>query len=408
MSSKKTGKNKVLEFLKGETVLAVSALLALLSAFLVTPDKEYLNYVDYRVLGLLFSLMVVMSGFRELGFFEKTAHAILRKVRDYRSLCLMAVALCFFSSMLITNDVALITFVPLTLLLLNMTGLREQMIPVVVLQTVAANLGSMLTPVGNPQNLYLYAVSGMSLAEFLSVMAPLTTVSFVLLTVGCLVQKNRKLDLGNMEGAGSEKLDRMSDREAENASEECKSYLGETRRSVQFVFFAMLFSISLLAVLRLIPYYIPLTIAVVGTFAVKREVLRKVDYCLLITFTCFFIFIGNMGRISVIREWLEEIIGGRELAVGFLASQVISNVPACILLSGFTENWKELLLGVNIGGLGTLIASLASLISYKFFVKEQPESKGKYFFTFTWVNVVFATVLIGMVALYEVLYGGLI
>lgn len=384
---------KILEFIKGETVLAVAALLALLSLFFVLPDKEYINYIDYRVLGLLFSLMVVMAGLQELGFFQKIASAILKKVKDYRGLCFVAVALCFFSSMLITNDVALITFVPLTILLLKMAGMEDKMTPVIVLQTIAANLGSMLTPVGNPQNLYLYAVSGMSLVDFIGVMGPLTVVSFVLLVICCVVQKNSKM--AEFGGFDAEKGERKAESEAKSGENIAQNDSNAKVKSA-FIFFCVLFVVSLLSVLRVIHFLIPLTIAVIGTFVVRRHILKQVDYNLLLTFVCFFVFIGNVGRMEAVRLWLENLIGGRELMVGFLSSQVISNVPACILLSGFTDSWRELLMGVNIGGLGTLIASLASLISYKFFAKEQPTKKGSYLLHFSWVNILFAVILLAV------------
>jgi len=383
MEKQSVGK-KILGFIKGETVLAVAAVLAIVSVFFVRPDKEYINYIDYRVLGLLFSLMVVMAGLQELGFFKKVAAAILKKVRGYRGLCFVAVALCFFSSMFITNDVALITFVPLTILLLKMAKMEDKMTTVIVLQTIAANLGSMLTPIGNPQNLYLYAVSGMSLMDFLTVMGPPTVVSFILLTIVCFVQRNREMaEISLLEGVPEEKTG------AEVAE------TGEKQKvKSAFIFFALLFVLSILSVLRVLHFLIPLTVAVIGTFVVRRHILKQVDYNLLLTFVCFFVFIGNVGRIEVVRAWLENLIGGRELIVGFLSSQVISNVPACILLSGFTENWNSLLMGVNIGGLGTLIASLASLISYKFYAKEQPTQKGRYMIIFTGWNVLFAAVLL--------------
>ncbi len=375
---------RILEFIKGETVLAVAAVLAVVSMFFVTPDWEYIDYIDYRVLGLLFSLMVVMAGLQELGFFKKVATSILKRVRGYRGLCFVAVALCFFSAMFITNDVALITFVPLTILLLKMARMEDKMTTVIVLQTIAANLGSMLTPIGNPQNLYLYAVSGMSLTEFLTVMGPLTIVSFILLTIVCLMQENREMaEISLLEGIPEEKTG------AETAETE-----GKTKVKSAFTFFFVLFALSILSVLRILHFLVPLTVAVIGTFAIRRHILKQVDYNLLLTFVCFFVFIGNVGRIDAIRVWLENLIEGRELIVGFLSSQIISNVPACILLSGFTENWNSLLMGVNIGGLGTLIASLASLISYKFYVKEQPRQKGRYLFVFTGWNLLFAAILL--------------
>lgn len=367
---------KAVEFVKRETVLFVAALLAVLSMFIVPPDAGYTDYIDMRTLAILFSLMTVMEGLKQLGIFDKIARVILKSADGLKKLAFIMVFLCFFSSMLITNDVALITFVPLTLLLLSLAGLTDRAVPVVVLETVAANLGSMLTPVGNPQNLYLYTASGMALPDFLRITAPITALSAVLLGVGCLT------------------IPAIPVRFSEGLQGERKS-IGRK----QLVFFGVLFLLSLLAVQRLLPVWIPCLIAVAGTFLVQRDVLKRVDYGLLLTFVCFFVFIGNMGRVESVSGWLCRMMVGREMFLSFLTSQVISNVPAALLLSGFTENYAALIRGTNIGGLGTLIASLASLISYKAFVKENPQKKGKYILYFTLVNLLFALILLGFVSL---------
>ncbi len=364
---------KIKEFIKREVVLTVAFVLAVLSCFLVKPDKKYMEYLDMRVLVLLFCLMAVMEGFKQLGIFEKLARKLLNKTSDSRSLCLVLVLLCFFSAMLITNDVALITFVPFTILILSMAKKQDKMITIIVLQTVAANLGSMLTPVGNPQNLYLYTVSGMGFLEFLKVMFPLTAVSFVLIFICCMIQKKEPVSLPEQE-----------DMEQEKTQE----------NKVQLVMDCVLFLCSLLCVLRVLPYQALLVITLVGVLLVQREILKKVDYCLLLTFVSFFVFIGNMGRIPYVCEMLKNLLDKRELLTAFFSSQIISNVPAAVLLSGFTENYIALLKGVNIGGLGTLIASLASLISYKFYAAEEGSRKGRYFLVFTAINVVFAVILL--------------
>lgn len=367
---------RMVHFIKQEVVLATALLLAVLSCFFVKPDKEYIGYLDMRVLVLLFCLMTVMEGFKQLGIFERLAKKLLSKVADTRGLCFVLVFLCFFSAMLITNDVALITFVPFTVLLLEMAGKKEQMIPVIVLQTIAANLGSMLTPIGNPQNLYLYTVSEMGFGEFLRQMFPLTAVSFLLLLVFCLFRKREPVKLLKKEEKGEER-----EEFARNGSFLLALDIG-------------LFLLSLLCVLRILPYPVLFGITLAGVLLFQRKILKKVDYCLLLTFVSFFIFIGNMGRITYVQELLEKLLQGRELLTAFLCSQVISNVPAAVLLSGFTNNYAELLKGVNIGGLGTLIASLASLISYKFYAVTEESNKGAYFFYFTKMNILFAAVLL--------------
>lgn len=369
------GGQNMKEFAKKETVFLVAALLAFVSLFLVPPDAKYADYIDFRTLALLFTLMTVMEGQKQLGVFDRIARVILKKTDSLKKLAFTMVFLCFFSSMLITNDVALITFVPFTLLLLSVAGCSDRAIPIIVFETVAANLGSMLTPVGNPQNLYLYTASGLNITEFFIITAPVTALSAFLLGLGCLCIKNVPMQVTVQD-------DRKELKKANKGSK------------AELFFFCFVFLLALLTVLRLVPFYIPFLTALFGTLLLKPAVLRKIDYFLLLTFICFFIFIGNMGRVENVSEWLQNMMQGRELLISFFASQVISNVPAAILLSGFTDQFKALILGTNIGGLGTLIASLASLISYKAFVQENPQKKGKYFLYFTFVNVIFAVVLL--------------
>ena len=392
----------LIEFFKKETVLCVAAVLAVSSMFLVPPDAGYQEYIDYNVLGLLFSLMVVTSGLGELGVFDKIARVILTKANNMRSLCLLMVALCFFSSMLITNDVALITFVPFTILLLSMAGLSEHTVAIVVYETVAANLGSMLTPLGNPQNLYLYTASGMELVDFLKITAPITILSAILLLGCCIFTQKIPVYIQDEQSAKPESMKTVSGEMvthnvAEGETDKKEPVKGEKKeknRTASYVLFYTVFAVALLAVLKWIPVYVPFLMALCGTYIIRKQVLKKVDYCLLITFVSFFVFIGNMGRIPVISEWLQQMITGRELWVAFFSSQVISNVPAAMLLSGFTTDFAALIKGTNIGGLGTLIASLASLISYKYVAQAIPEKKGKYFLYFTIVNILFAVVLL--------------
>ena len=371
---------RIVTYLKREMVLCAAAFLALLSMFFVKPDRGYVDYLDARVLALLFCLMTVMEGFKKTGLFEQMANRLLKKVKTFRQLMIVLVGLCFFSSMWITNDVALLTFVPFTILVLRMAQMERRMIAVVTMETIAANLGSMATPVGNPQNLYLYSVSGMSLGEFIKVMGPLSVLSLFLILMGCLLQKNQELQITVVpQGKKEPKIE-------EN------------------LLLCALFVVSLLAVLRILSWQMLLGITILACLLLyatgKEEFLPgKVDYGLLFTFVAFFIFIGNMGRIGWVKELLEKALGGNELLLGFAGSQVISNVPAAILLSGFTKNYAALLQGVNIGGLGTLIASLASLISYNFYAEESEKNKnvgtkGKYFWYFTGWNLVFAAVLL--------------
>ncbi len=372
---------KIVNFAKKETVLFAAVLLAFGSMVCVPPDMQYLSYIDYRVLALLFCLMTVMEGFKSTGFFAAVAGKLLKKVKTFRQLYLVLVFLCFFTSMWITNDVALLTFVPFTVLVLRMTGLEQEMIPVIVLQTIAANLGSMTTPVGNPQNLYLYSISGMGIGAFLQIMGPLTLISAGLIFLICLIHKDFPIRQGMLG----------------------KEIVG-VRKAGENQVLAVLFFISLLSVFRILSWQLLLLIVLASCIGIKAFCKEKylpleADFGLLLTFVAFFIFIGNMGRICVVREVLSQVLNGRELLISFLCSQMISNVPAAILLSGFTQEYRGLLQGVNIGGLGTLIASLASLISYKFFAAESEQTpaagtRGRYMITFTIWNVGMALVLL--------------
>lgn len=367
-------RKKILGFIKKETVLSAAILLALISACFVRPNLSYMEYIDWRVLGILLSLMIVMAGFQKNGLFDEIGMRLLSRTKNTAQLTGVLVFLCFFSSMFITNDVALITFVPFAVLTLRKCRQERLMVLVIVLQTIAANLGSMFTPIGNPQNLYLYQLSGMGLGEFLFFMLPYTAVSglLLLITIFVLSARKQKLSLENCSfGADRKSFDKNKN-----------------------VLYFVLFLLCLLVVARLLPYYLALAAVVLAVLFADREVFKNVDYCLLFTFIAFFIFTGNLGNLPAFRSVLEGLVEGRELLVGILASQCISNVPAALLLSGFTENSKGLLLGVNIGGLGTLIASMASLISYKIYAHNYNKTKGVYLMWFTFANLMFLAVLV--------------
>lgn len=366
---------KIIHFVKQETVLCAALALAVLSMFFVRPDREYISYIDFRTLAILFCLMGVMSGLQKTGVFQWVAQALLGKVKTARQLAWILVLLCFFSSMAVTNDVALITFVPFTFIVLDLAGAearKQLLVPVVTLQTVAANLGSMLTPIGNPQNLYLYGKAGLSLSSFVLLMLPYTLVSFLLVMLWSAVQ-TRKYDAPI----------------AVSFSE----HVPLADKKIQLAVYLLLFAADLLTVARVIPYGLALLITAVGILLADRSIFARLDYSLLLTFVGFFVFIGNMGRLPVFHDFLQRIVSGSELLTGAAASQLISNVPAALLLSGFTDDLAPLIIGVNIGGLGTLIASMASLISYKLVVREEGAVKGAYFRCFTWTNLVFLTIL---------------
>ena len=397
-------KNKCIHFVKQETVLVIATILAILSAFFVKPSAAYLDYIDWRVLGILLSLMIIMAGLQKTGLFDAIGTKLLAKTKDTRQLAFILVFLCFFFSMLITNDVALFTFVPFAIIMLKKCRQEKLMIPVIALQTIAANLGSMLTPIGNPQNLYLYNLAEMGMGEFIVVMLPYTIISAVLLCLAILLCCKKESISEVLQGRVSGDVEE-SEREAGtvqggaftpalDSDAAQKAALKKGRDLIKNTVYITMFVLSLLVVAHVIEYEVVLLLILLLVFNMDRPVLKQVDYCLLFTFIAFFIFTGNMGNITVVKETLQQLVAGRELVIGVVASQAISNVPAALLLSGFTSDYRELLIGVNIGGLGTLIASMASLISYKLFAKEYNEQKGSYFRWFTISNIIFLAVLI--------------
>ena len=360
---------KVKELIKSEPVLAAAWLLAIISAFWVRPDLEYIEYIDMDTLFLLFGLMAAMAGFKSLGLFQILGGALLSKVRTSRGVKLSLVLICFFSSMFITNDVALITFVPIGIVTLKRAGLYEMIVPVAALQTVAANLGSMVTPMGNPQNIYLYFKSRMTAAEFMQLTCPYALLALVMLWACCMTGKKHTIQFGQGDDSS-----------------------GKLNLNLGFWVYSAIFALCLCALGKLIPSYIAAAAAVIAVLAVDKNVLRKVDYGLLLTFIGFFIFVGNMGRLPVFSQVLVSVIEGHETAVAAGASQVISNVPAVLLLTGFTNNWESLIIGSNLGGLGTLIASMANLISYKWVCKEAAHFRHAYVRLFTILSVIFLMV----------------
>lgn len=368
---------RLLDWCKKEVVLTIAILLAIISAFLIHPDKEYITYIDFRTLAILFCLMAVMAGLQKIGLFRCVAEKLLRRVNHIRGLIFILIMLCFFSSMLITNDVALITFVPFTFIVLKLIlGERSEklIVPVVVMQTIAANLGSMLTPIGNPQNLYLYGKTTMNFANFIVFMLPYTAIAFLLLAGWCLTFPYK----------GVKKVELNIEQD---------TVIAQYKK--QLLIYGILFVLCILTVAHIIPYLITIGVVWAVVFVLDRHVLKEVDYALLLTFIGFFVFIGNMGRIPVFNAFIQNIIEGNEVLTSVVASQFMSNVPAAVLLSGFTNQYESLIVGTNLGGLGTLIASMASLISFKYIGKEYGHLKGRYMLYFTVANILFLIVLFG-------------
>ena len=360
---------KIKAFICKEAVLCIAAFCAIVTMFFIPPDAQYLHYIDFRVLCLLLCLMAVVAGLKSIGTFGYLTYQLLRRIHSGRILSVTLVLLPFFSSMLVTNDVALIIFIPFTLMLLDGLNCSGSIIRITVLQTIAANLGSMATPVGNPQNLYLYAFYNMSIGEFFSVTLPLTAVSLVVLVSVSIPLLPNKLPRQTLEKVS------VSSR-------------------LQMLIYLSLFVLCLLTVFRVIPYLITTAITVAVLLIINRKLLKEIDFMLLLTFVCFFIVSENLGRIDAIRRFLQQLLQSNTLLTAVGTSQVISNVPAAVILSGFTEQWQDMLAGVNIGGLGTPIASLASLITMKFYTNWSGANMLKFLGFFTLANIAGLAILI--------------
>ena len=355
-----------------QPVLIIATFLAIITACIVPPDAAYLHYVDWRVIGLLFCLMVVVMAFRRLGFMDKLALRLIHTLHNTRRLTFGFATLAFFTSMVLTNDVALISIVPLTMMLLSKTNRLDVAPRLVTLEAIAANLGSMATPLGNPQNLFLYTAFQIPTLDFFATMIPLSAISLMLLVA--VSSRTHKEELPQTDIP-------------QNAPEVHPNH-------ARIITAVTLFILAILAVFRILPV-VWLVFILVGAFLLTDpRTLIKIDFGLLATFIAFFIFVGNLQRIDAVNTLLSGFTADHTLAAGFTLSQFISNVPAAILLSGFTPNATELLAGVNIGGLGTLVASLASLIAFQGFNKVCHDQKGRFIKTFTTYNVAFAAILL--------------
>ena len=364
---KKTFFSSLASFVKQEILLCVCIVAALCSCFFIPPSFKYLSYIDWNTLTLLFSLMAVMKGLQKAGLFSFCANALLKKTKSSRLLFLLFVFFPFITSMLVTNDVALITFVPFGMLIFTYAQQEKHIVSLVIWQTIAANLGSMLTPMGNPQNLYLYNRSGLSFGAFCKITLPYVLLAALFCALPAFVKKSERILPVSVQA--------------------------DAPKAKTLLVHGIGFALCLLSVFKLVPA--PVTAVIIGVFLLfyDRDILKRVDYSLLGTFFALFIFIGNISRIPAFRDFITSLLQNNVEFVSAGLSQIISNVPAALLLAGFTDHWKELIIGCNLGGLGTLIASMASLISYKFLIKEYPQKKGRYFLRFTLANFSLLAVL---------------
>ena len=364
----------MLERIKKDPVFFISGILAIVSCFFVHPDKEYLGYIDFRVLSILFCMMLVISELVLLGIFDRLTAKLLSKVNSSRFVSLILVWLSFFLGMIMTNDVTLVTLVPFAILLLKSFDDRKNLTFTLILMTVATNLGSMQTPIGNPQNIYLYNHYNMQMWEFIKLMLPYSLCSLALVTVAVFVL--------------------CKDMKMQHKFETEKKPLSVPKLIICIVLFAA----SMLVVARVVEYYIVLAVLVVVMLIMDRKAFKNVDYALLITFVFFFVFVGNMGRIDVVYDTMSSIISKSTTVTAIAASQVISNVPTALLMSAFTDNGRSLVIGTNLGGLGTLIASMASLITYKYHAALPPakEKSVNYILAFSIINIIFLVILLSL------------
>ena len=358
---------RILHFARKNAVMLIAFSLAVVTSFIVPPDAEYIGYFDFKTLTCLFCVLAVVCALKNVRFFYLLARKVVVIFKNARMSVLALVYITFIGSMLIANDMALLTFLPLGYLVLSSTGKEKYMPFTFIMQNIAANLGGMLTPFGNPQNLFLYTKFNIPTLEFMGIMAPPFILSVALITVCCFIfVKAEPLSL-----------------EAE------KIELSPVRTAV----YLLLFALSILIVFRGIPYFIGLIIIPIVLLFMDRRALLDVDYPLLLTFVFFFIFAGNMGRIEAVNLLFSALLERSTLIFSALSCQIISNVPSAILLSQFTDNYKELLLGVNIGGVGTLISSLASLITFREYLKHNPGKAGSYILKFSAFNFTFLIIL---------------
>ena len=366
---------KIGRFVKKNAVLCIAVCLAVVTAFIIPPDKAYLDYFDFKTLTCLFCTLAVVCALRNIRFFTVLARKIVQLFKNTRACILALVYITFFGSMLIANDMALLTFLPLGYFVLSSTGKQKYMAFTFIMQNISANLGGMLTPFGNPQNLYLYTKFNIPTGAFVATMLPPFCISIALITLCCLCVKKEPLSF---------------------ESEEIKLPVLRT------VIYGILFALSIIIVFRVIPYQVGLIVIPIVLLFMDRKALAKVDYGLLLTFVAFFIFAGNMARISAVERLFASLMQKSPLLVATLSCQVISNVPSAILLSQFTNNYAPLLVGVNIGGVGTLISSLASLITFREYTSKNPHSAGKYILLFSAFNFAFLGIL--TVAEYLILF----
>ncbi len=367
-------KQKIISFVKTEIVLTIATIAAIITCFFVPPDREYLGYFEYKTLVTLFCMLAVVAGLKNTNVFELISKKLIGLFHTRRAVIYALVFGTFFFDMIVANDMSLITFLPLTYIVLHSTNNDKYLAITFILQTIAANMGGMITPYGNPQNLYLYSYYNIPTLEFLSVLLVQSIAVATLLVLAGLLIKNEKLVLKNKDAIVIDQK--------------------------RLIVYAFLFVMVILSIFRVIPHLITLAVVTLAVLISDRKRFRDIDYALLATFCVFFIFSGNIARISVIQSFIEGIVSKNTLIAGIVSCQFISNVPTAIFLSKFTTEWKDLLVSVNIGSLGIIISSLASLITLKEYLKHQPKGFKRYMGMFTLVNTTFLAVMLVITLLF--------
>lgn len=368
MSTVKKIFTKFMGFVKKEIVLSIAVVCTIVTCFFVPIDKEYLNYFEYKTLIALFCMLAVVAGLKNTNVFELISRKLIGLFKTRRAVIYTLVYGTFLFDMIVANDMSLITFLPLTYLVLHSTNNDKYLGYTFILQTIAANMGGMITPYGNPQNLYLYSYYNIPTGEFFSILLLQSVLVAVLLFIAGLFVKNEKLTL---------------------VQEELQPI-----KKKELIVYGILFVFVILSIFRVVPHLITLALVVVLVLIVDVKRFKYVDYPLLATFCVFFIFSGNIARIDVIKNFIESIVAENTLIAGIVSCQFISNVPTAIFLSKFTANYSDLLVSVNIGSLGIIISSLASLITLKEFLKHQPKKFKQYMGMFTLVNTIFLIILV--------------
>lgn len=369
--------NGIRHFISKNLVMCIAFVVAVITSVIVPVDRQYIGYFDFKTLTCLFCVLAVVCALKNIKFFYILADKIVRVFKNAKMCVLALVYITFIGSMLIANDMALLTFLPLGYFVLTAASKRKYMAFTFIMQNIAANLGGMLTPFGNPQNLYLYSKYNIPNLEFISIMALPFLFSIIIITVCCLIfVKSEPLKLKD------------------------EAMLLNKKRTALYL---TLFALSIVIVFRVIPYWVGLIIIPPVLLVFDRKALKSVDYGLLFTFVFFFIFAGNMARIDIVRDLFSSLLNKNTLLVSIASCQFISNVPSAILLSQFTENYKDLLVGVNIGGVGTLISSLASLITFREYVKHNPGKTRYYIAIFSAFNFAFLIILTGIMYLLKII-----